>query len=40
MKRISDKQAGELRTAFVRNLEIDFFEQDEIEKVLASIDSF
>jgi len=40
MKRISDKQAGELRSAFVRNLEIDFFEQDEIEKVLASIDSF
>ena len=40
MKRISDKQAGELRSAFVRNLEIDFFEQDEIENVLGLIDSF
>ena len=40
MKHISDKQAGELRTAFVKNLEVDFFEPDEIEGVLASIDSF
>jgi nitric oxide reductase NorD protein len=40
MKRISDKQAGEICTAFVKNLEIDFFEPDEIEGVLAAVDSF
>jgi nitric oxide reductase NorD protein len=40
MKHISEKQIKELRTAFVGNLGLDFFEDDEIEYVLKEIDFF
>jgi nitric oxide reductase NorD protein len=40
MKHISEKQITDIRTAFVRNLTVDFFEDDEIEYVLGEIDSF
>jgi nitric oxide reductase NorD protein len=40
MKHISDKQIKALRSAFVTNLGFDFFEEDEIQYVLAEIDSF
>ncbi len=40
MKQIAKKQIEEIRTAFVRNLGLDFFENDEIEHLLSEIDSF
>src|SRR5512147_1816192 len=40
MKHISDKQITDIRAAFVRNLAVDFFEDDEIEYLLGEIDSF
>jgi len=40
MKHISDKQIKDLRSAFVTNLGFDFFEEEEIERVLGEIDSF
>ena len=40
MRHISDKQITDLRTSFVRNLGLDFFEDDEIEYVLGEIDAF
>jgi nitric oxide reductase NorD protein len=40
MKHISAKQSAELREAFVRNLGLDFFEDDEVEYILKEIDSY
>jgi len=40
MKHISDKQIGDLRTGLVRNLGLDFFEEDEIKYFLDEINTF
>jgi nitric oxide reductase NorD protein len=40
MKYISDTQIKDLRTAFVGNLSVDFFDDEEIDYVLGEIDSF
>ncbi len=39
MKHVAEKQIEEIRSAFVRNLSLDFFDDDEIESLLNEVDS-
>jgi nitric oxide reductase NorD protein len=40
VKHVAEKQIEEIRQAFVRNLNLDFFDDDEIERLLNEVDSF